>query len=99
MGGRGPRGVGREVAEAHAQVEATAKQAETAAAAVTVAEDGFRLDSERVRQAQGRPIEVLDSFRQLLDARLEVLRAAVAAGVAQFRLYAAAGNTPAVTPP
>jgi outer membrane protein TolC len=42
-----------------------------------------------------RPIEVLDSFRQLLDSRQELLRAVVAFNIAQFRLFVAVGNTPA----
>jgi outer membrane protein TolC len=92
--------IGRQVAEAHAQVQAAARQFETATAAVSVAEEGFRLETERIKQGQGRPIEVLDSFRQLLDARLEVLRAIVAFDIAQFRLYAAIGGTPeSGTPP
>lgn len=90
--------VGRQVAEAHAQVQAAVKQFETATAAESVAEEGFRLETERIKQGQGRPIEVLDSFRQLLDARLEVLRAIVAFDIAQFRLFAAVGNTPDAPP-
>ncbi len=88
--------VRREVAESHAQVQAEARQVETTTAALAVAEDGFRLESERVKQAQGRPLEVLDSFRQLLDARLGLLRAVVAFDTAQFRLFAAVGSTPRV---
>lgn len=86
--------VGRQVAEAHAQVQAAVQQVETATAAVSVAEEGFRLETERIKQAPGRPLEVLDSFRQLLDARLEVLQAIVRFDIAQFRLYAATGCTP-----
>ena len=88
--------VGREVAEAHAQVQAAARQIETTTATLAVAEDGFRLESERIKQAQGRPLEVLDSFRQLLDARLELLRAVVGFDTAQFRLFVAVGSTPSV---
>ena len=88
--------VRREVAEAHAQVQAEARQIETTTAALAVAEDGFRLESERIKQAQGRPLEALDSFRQLLDARLGLLRAVVAFDTAQFRLFAAVGSTPEV---
>lgn len=88
--------IGREVVEAHAEVRAAERRFETASAAVSVAEEGFRLETDRIKQAQGRPIEVLDSFRQLLDARLEVLRAVVAFDTAQFRLFAAVGNTPGV---
>ena len=51
-----------------------------------------------VRRAEGLPIEVLDSFRQLLDARLELLRAVVAFDMAQFRLFVAVGSDPAAAP-
>lgn len=91
--------IGRQVNEAHAQIQAAVNQFETATAAVSVAEEGFRLETERIQQGQGRPIEVLDSFRQLLDARLEVLRAIIAFDIAQFRLYAAIGSTPDAPPP
>jgi outer membrane protein TolC len=85
----------REVAEAQAQCKATAKQIEAARAALVPAEEGFRLDTERIRLGQGRPIEVLDSLRQLVDARLEFVRAVVAFDVAQFRLFVALGTDPA----
>jgi hypothetical protein len=37
---------------------------------------------------------LLDSFRQLLESRQELLRALIAFGLAQFRLFVAVGNTP-----
>lgn len=87
--------VRREVAEALAAAQAAARQIGQARSAVSIAEEGFRLEAERIRQGQGRPIEVLDSFNQLLDARQEVVRAVVAFDVAQFRLFVAVGNNPA----
>jgi outer membrane protein TolC len=86
--------VRREVAESQAGARAAARQIETATAALAVAEEGFRLEAERIRQGQGRPIETLDSFRQLLDSRQELVRAVVAFDVAQFRLFAAVGSNP-----
>ncbi len=83
--------VRREVAEALADTQAAARQIDAAGAALSAAEEGFRLETDRTRQGQGLPIETLDSFRQLLDTRLEVIRAIVAYDVAQFRLYAAVG--------
>lgn len=83
--------VRREVAEALAASQAALRQVSVARDALTTAEDGFRLEADRIRQGQGLPIETLDSFRQLLDARQEVVRATVAYDVAQFRLYAATG--------
>lgn len=86
--------VSRQVGEAHAEVQAAARQIGVAAAAVEAAEEGYRLEMERIRQPPGRPIETLDSVRQLLDARLEAVRAVVAYNTAQFRLLAAVGGTP-----
>ncbi|MFO0801403.1 MAG: TolC family protein [Gemmataceae bacterium] len=83
--------VRREVAEALAASRAAARQVSVARDALGAAEEGFRLDADRIRQGQGLPIETLDSFRQLLDARQELVRAVVAYDVAQFRLYAATG--------
>jgi hypothetical protein len=48
-----------------------------------------------VKRAEGRPIEALDSFRQLTDARLDLIAALIAYDVAQFRLFVALGNVPA----
>ncbi|MFO0803385.1 MAG: TolC family protein [Gemmataceae bacterium] len=84
----------REVATAQADAQAASRQITFARSALAAAEDGYKLEGERIRQGQGRPIETLDSFRQLLDARLEFLRSIVAFNAAQFRLFAALGNTP-----
>ena len=88
-------GVRREVAEALAAAQAAARQIGQARAAVAIAEEGFQLEVQRTRQGLGRPIEVLDSFNQLLDARQELVRAVVAFDLAQFRLFVAVGNNPA----
>ena len=86
--------VRREVAEALAGAKASARQQEIARAAVAAAEEGFRLDSERIRLGQGRPIETLDSFRQLLDAREDLLRTTIAFDIWQIRLWVALGSDP-----
>lgn len=88
--------VRREVGEAQAAARAAASQLEIAKTALTAAEEGFRLETERIRQGQGRPIEALDSFRQLLDARQELLRAVVAFDIAQFQLFVALGSNPMI---
>lgn len=84
----------REVVESQAEARAAARQIDTATTAFTLAEEGFRLEAERIRQGLGRPIETLDSFRQLLDGRQELIRAIVAFDVAQFRLFTAVGSNP-----
>lgn len=86
--------VRREVADALAAARAAARQMETARQAIGPGEEGFKVESERVRQGQGRPIELLDSFRQLLESRRELIRATVAFNIAQFRLYVAIGRDP-----
>jgi outer membrane protein TolC len=84
----------REVTEAQADARAAARQLEVARLSVGTAEEGFKLESERIKQGQGRPIETLDSFQQLLDARQELFRAVVAFNAAQFRLFVAVGSNP-----
>jgi outer membrane protein TolC len=88
----------REVAEALADARTAAVQIKTAEAALVTAEDGFKLEMERIKQAQGRPIEILDSFRQLLESRQELLRAVIAYNTAQFRLFVAVGSNPLAEP-
>jgi outer membrane protein TolC len=89
--------VRREVAEALAGAKASARQQEIARTAVATAEEGFRLDSERIRLGQGRPIETLDSFRQLLDAREDLLRTTIAFDIWQIHLWVALGSDPSST--
>jgi outer membrane protein TolC len=90
-----------EVVEARAAARAAARQTDQARAAVATAGEGYELEVRRVRQggpAVGRPIEILDSFEQLLAARQELVRAVVAYDVAQFRLFVAVGSNPLTTP-
>ncbi|MDY3554270.1 TolC family protein [Gemmata sp. JC717] len=86
--------VRREVGEALADARAAATQIRTAEAALAIAEEGFKLESDRIKQVPGRPLELIDSFRQLLESRQELLRATVAFNAAQFRLWVAVGNAP-----
>jgi outer membrane protein TolC len=86
--------VRREVSEALAAARAAAKQMEAARRSLRPAEEGFRQEIDRVHQGQGRPIELLDSFRQYLEARQEMIRTTVAYDIAQFRLYVAVGRDP-----
>lgn len=90
--------VRREVAEAVSDARAAALQIKAAETAVSIAEEGYKLERERIKQAQGRPIEVLDSLRQLIESRQELVRAVIAFDAAQFRLFVALGNNPCVGP-
>ena len=84
----------REVVEALADARTAATQINTSEKALAAAEEGFRLEMVRIKQGVWRPIEVLDSFRQLLESRQELLRAMIAYDIAQFRLHVATGQTP-----
>jgi outer membrane protein TolC len=86
-----------EVASAQAAARTAARQAQAAQTSLNAAVEAFRLDTERIKQGQGRPIEALDSFRQLVDARLELLRSIVAFDIAQLQLWVATGSTPEAT--
>jgi outer membrane protein TolC len=88
-----------EVVSAQGDAKAAALQITVARAALAAAEEGFALESARIKQGEGRPIEGLDSFRQLVDARLDYLGAVVAFNVAQFRLFVALGSNPACDVP
>jgi outer membrane protein TolC len=86
--------VRREVAEGQSAAETAQRQIDAAQPAVAAAQEGFRLETERIKLGQGRPIETLDSFRQLLESRLELARAIVAFDIGQFQLFVALGNNP-----
>lgn len=63
--------------------------------AVRTSSEGFQEDLTRIRGAEGRPIEVLDSVRLLTDARYRYLAAICDYNRAQFALYVALGQPPA----
>ena len=90
--------VRREVSEARAAALAAARQMELSTASVANATQGFKLETERIRLGQGRPIEALDSFNQLLTARQELVQAVIEFDTAQFQLYVAVGSSPPSVP-
>jgi len=57
-------------------------------------EEAFREEYQRLRGAEGLPIEVLNIVDQLGVARQEVIKAVTAYNEAQFRLFVAAGVSP-----
>ena len=83
--------VAREVVEAHAQVAARRMQIETARQAVDAALESHRQNLARIREAQGLPIEALQSTQALLQARREYLRSVTDYNSAQFSLNRALG--------
>jgi outer membrane protein TolC len=84
----------REVAEAYALVRQLLREVEIARRRLASASDGYRLDSTRARNAEGRPIEVLNSARLLYTARQNLVVATVAYDRAQFQLFVALGQPP-----
>ncbi len=83
--------VTREVAEAHEQVRHRRRQIEKTEAAIQSAQDSYDRNLARIREAQGLPLEVLQSLRALEDARRAYLKAVVDFNQAQFQLQWALG--------
>jgi outer membrane protein TolC len=87
-----------EVAEAYARTHARFNQIGTAERAVRSGSDAYTEDLERIRLRAERdvlPIELLNSFRLLSQARSDYLNAIVDYNEAQFALYVAMGQPPA----
>ena len=84
----------REIAEALADAQAGSRRIEVTRAQLALAGEGFREEMARIKQDVSRPLEVLDSFRQLLDARQDILAATIAYNAAQYRLFVAVGYSP-----
>lgn len=83
--------VAREIVEAHAQVASRKRQIEIAQGAVQVARDSYDRNRERIRNAQGLPLEVLQSIQALSQAQREYLRTIIEYNQAQFQLHRAIG--------
>jgi outer membrane protein TolC len=83
--------VASEVAEAHAQVLARQRQLETAEDGVRAATASYQRNVARIRDAQGLPLEVLQSLQALDQARRQYLRVVAGYNEAQFRLQRALG--------
>ncbi len=82
--------VAREVAEAYAEAE-DRRPITTAEEGINLAQQSYERNLERIRNAQGLPIEVLQSIQALDQARREYLRSVVEYNQAQFRLHRALG--------
>jgi outer membrane protein TolC len=84
--------VAREIIEAHTRVESRRKQIAVAEQAVKAAEDSYRRNLLRAENAQGLPIEALQSISALGLARRDYLRAVSDHNLAQFQLVRAIGG-------
>ncbi len=83
--------VAREVAEAHVQVLERERRISVAKQGILAAERSFRLNEERIENAQGLPIESLQAVQALAAARLSYLNAVTDYNIAQFELTRAIG--------
>jgi outer membrane protein TolC len=83
--------VASEVAEAHAQVLARRQQLETAEEGARAATASYQRNVARIRDAQGLPLEVLQSLQALDQSRRQYLRVVAGYNEAQFRLQRALG--------
>lgn len=88
--------VAAEIAEAYAQVEIRKGQIETARAGIEAAQLSYARNSERIENAQGLPIETLQSIQALDQARRLYIRTVADYNRAQFRMHRALG-WPALT--
>jgi outer membrane protein TolC len=85
----------RETAEAFADAAARRNVLEVARREMEDAAAGYREDLLRIRNKEGRPIEVLISADQLAAARRRFIQAVIDQDIAQFRLLVALGRAPA----
>ncbi|MHB1560364.1 MAG: TolC family protein [Isosphaeraceae bacterium] len=86
-----------EVAEAYARTHARYQQILEDEEAVRSGIRGFREDLERIKQAAGLPIEVLNNLHLKADAEYGYLAAIVEYNKAHFELYVALGQPPAAS--
>ena len=84
-----------EVAEAYAKTHARYQQILEDENAVRTGIRGFSEDLERIREAAGLPIEVLNNLRLKAESQVEYLDAIVDYNRAHFELYVALGQPPA----
>ncbi len=83
--------VAREVVEAHTQALSRRRQIEVAQGAVKVARDSYERNLSRIKNAQGLPLEALQSIQALSQAQREYVRAIIEYDQAQFHLFRAIG--------
>jgi len=84
-----------EVAQAHVRSQLYYARMLASEKAVTIGRKGFAQDLVRIKGGVGLPIELLNSFRLLNEARASYLDAIVGFNQAQLDLYVALGQPPA----
>ncbi len=83
--------VAREVVEAHAQLLERERRIGVAKQGIAAAERSYRLNEDRIENAQGLPIESLQAVQALAATRLNYLNSVVDYNIAQFELCRAIG--------
>lgn len=83
--------VAREVVEAYTQVVQRKRRIDLCRKGITAAERSYELNLKRIVNAQGLPIEVLQSIQALANARRAYLNAVIDYNVSQFELSRATG--------
>lgn len=83
--------VAREVAESHAQVTQRERRLELTQRGIVSAQRSYELNVQRIENAQGLPIETLQSIQALANAQRAYLNAVIDYNIAQFELCRATG--------
>jgi outer membrane protein TolC len=84
-----------EVAGAHAKTHARFARIHSCELAIKAGTDAFTEDMGRIKGAEGRPLEAIDSLRILAQSRIDYLNAILDYNKAQFELYVSLGKPPA----
>jgi outer membrane protein TolC len=84
----------REVSEAFADMQSARRRLHVSQVQVAAANSAADHDLQRIRAGEGLPIEVCNSLDLLKRARLDVIDAAIAFNIAQFRLFVVMGESP-----
>ncbi len=88
-----------EVATARAESLALRSEVTVARRGLQTAEEGYRLDQDRLRETLGKPIEALDSLRLLSGSRVALIEAITRTNRSQFALFVSLGAPPPLGPP
>ncbi len=83
-----------EVAGSHAKTHARFARIRSCELAIKAGTRAFAEDMERIKGAEGLPLEAIDSLRILAQSRVDYLNAILDYNKAQFELYVALGKPP-----
>jgi outer membrane protein TolC len=86
-----------EITVALADVESYRRQMATALESLQAADDSYRRNQQRVREAEGMPLELIQAIRARMQARNNYTDAIAGFNRAQFRLLRAVGQPPVST--